>query len=74
MLPKGWGVEQNHASTFEWDVKAAEQEDSIAQRRTGMCFEEGKGCEINVDQALFWYRKAATQGDQYSINAVERLV
>ena len=35
---------------------------------------KGKGCEINVDQALFWYRKAATQGDQYSINAVERLV
>ena len=41
--------------------------------RTGICFEKGWGCEINVDQALFWYRKAAVQGDQYAINAVERL-
>ena len=41
--------------------------------RTGICFEKGKGCEINLIQALFWYRKAAAQGDQFAIDAVERL-
>ena len=47
-------MEQDDEFAFEWYLKAAEQQDVVAQRRVGMyiihtyiygiCFEEGKGC------------------------------
>ena len=42
--------------------------------KIGWCFENGKGRDIDLDQALFWYRKAAAQGDQRAMDAVERLL
>ena len=36
-------------------------------------FEDGKGRDIDLIQALFWYRKAAAQEDQEAMVAVERL-
>ena len=31
------------------------------------------GCEIDLVQAMFWYRKSAAQGFQRAIENVERL-
>ena len=36
-------------------------------------FEDGRGCNIDLIQALFWYRKAAAQGDQDAMVGVTRL-
>ena len=55
-------------------MKAAEQEDSIAQRSVGWYFEFGKGRDIDLVQALFWYQKAEAQGDEWAAAAVERLI
>ena len=48
--------------------------DVDAQYNIGVILEHGVG-PINIDliQALFWYRKAAAQGDQDAMEAVERL-
>ena len=46
---------------------------NMYQYYIGEYFEEGTGRDIDLIQALFWYRKAA-QGDQYAMNAVERLL
>ena len=54
-------------------MKAAEQEDVDAQYSLGQYFEFGKGRDIDLVQALFWYRKAAAQEDQNAMEAVERL-
>ena len=36
-------------------------------------FEFGTGTEIDLIQALVWYRKSAAQGNQISMEAAERL-
>ena len=46
---------------------------NIDQYYIGQFFEEGKGRDIDLIQALFWYRKAAAQGDQDAIGNVARL-
>ena len=53
--------------------EAAEQEDVDAQYSIGCCLELGKGRDIDLIQALFWFRKAAAQGYQAAMEAVERL-
>jgi len=67
-------VERNQDFAFEWWMKAAEQQDVEAQTNIGRYFEFGKGREIDLIQALFWYRKAAAQGNQDAMDAVERLL
>ena len=66
-------MEQDDEFAFEWYLKAAEKEDVDAQYIIGEYFEVGKGRDIDIDQALFWYRKAAAQGDQEAREVVERL-
>ena len=70
----GYGVEQNDESGFEWCMKAAEQDDVEAQYFIGQYYENGfGGVDLDLTQALFWYRKAAAQGRQSAMEAVERL-
>ena len=66
-------MEQNDESAFEWYMKAAEQDDDEAQYYIGRIFEFGKGIDIDLVQALHWYRKAAAQGHHPAMAAVERL-
>jgi len=54
-------------------MKAAEQDDDVAQHCLGRYFEDGRGTEVDLIQALSWYRKAAAQGYQVAMEAVERL-
>ena len=70
----GNGVEQNYISAFEWYTKAAEKGDKNAQCNLGYCYEHGRGeVEIDLEQAMFWYRKSAAQEFQQAMDAVQRL-
>merc|ERR1711865_200399 len=63
-------------SDFEWFLKAAEKGDQFQgmnMYELGLCYEEGTGCEIDLDQAMHWYQKSAAQEYQDAIDAVERL-
>ena len=73
LIDEGDGVEQYDESAFEWFMKAAAKEDEDAQDMVGHFYEKGRGCEIDLVQALHWYQKSAAQGHQPAIDAVERL-
>lgn len=45
-----------------WYKKATEQNDADAQNYLGLCYEKGRGVEVDIDEAREWYAKAAEQG------------
>ena len=65
---------RNDDSAFEWFMKSAEKGDDYAQWAVGGCFEHGRGCEIDLVQAMYWYQKSAAQECQHAIDAVERYI
>jgi len=52
---------------------AAEQGYASAQCNLGWCCESGRGVEKDAEQAVYWYRKAARQGNKSAQKALERL-
>jgi 5-methylcytosine-specific restriction endonuclease McrA len=47
----------------ERTIDLAEQGDATAQCDLGACYANGQGVEIDLVEAVAWYRKAAEQGD-----------
>ncbi|HQH10284.1 MAG TPA: hypothetical protein PK774_06620 [Bacteroidales bacterium] len=52
-------------------MKAAEQGNMHAESRVGYCFKEGFGVQQDEEAAMKWYLKAAKQGEEDSLLAVE---
>lgn len=50
-------------STFETNIRRAEQGDSSAQLQVGVFYASGKGVEQNYFEAVKWLRRAAEQGN-----------
>ena len=48
-------------NNFVWYLKAAQQGDAGGQNYQGMIYENGLGVEKDYQQALNWYKKAASQ-------------
>ena len=49
---------------FYWFLKSAMQGDGDAQYAVGLCYEEGMGVEVDLDEALEWYARSAKQGNK----------
>jgi TPR repeat protein len=62
-----------HEAANQWLMHAAEHGSIDAQYELGMLYESGCGLDKNDEQALFWYRKAATAGNALAADAVARL-
>ena len=61
---------------MEWYRYSAERGNVYSQYRTALFYEEGKGTEVNLMEAYQWYKLAAEQGHDLSIekvNALEKL-
>jgi TPR repeat protein len=43
-----------------------------AQFQLGNCYREGIGAAANSEQALFWFERAADQGEPEAMNAIGR--
>ena len=54
-------------------MKAAEQGLAGAQSNLGVCYSEGRGVPQDDKQAVFWFRKAAGQGDTEAAERLKRL-
>ena len=54
-------------------ARFSEHDDGEAQYFVGQYFENGTATDIDLTQALFWYRKAAAQGDREAREAADRL-
>jgi len=52
---------------------SAERGDALAQSDLGDAYLRGWGVEFNLDTAVYWYRKAAAQGNQNAKNMLNNL-
>lgn len=60
----------NPKLSFDWCRKGAELGDCICQKRLGTMYEDGFGTVIDYEKALYWYRKAAQQGDKSAADRI----
>jgi TPR repeat protein len=60
------GLPVDHAESFKWALKAAQQDHMIAQHNVGGAYLHGSGVEMNLEQARYWYGRAAEQGFAHS--------
>ena len=60
---QGIGVVENHATAFEWYMKAAEKGDTYACYNVAECYYLGDGVEQDYEKAFHWYIIAAEKGD-----------
>ena len=63
-------IEQDYALGVQWLKKAAQNQHVEAMVALAKCYEEGYGVLKNVNDAIFWYRKASLMGNE---EATERL-
>lgn len=57
-----FGDQANILKAVKLYRKAAEQGNTDAQFRLGMCYEGGRGVAKDETEAIIWYRKAAERG------------
>jgi len=59
-------IDIQHVYTFEECKQEAENGDTIAQYNLGNMYDNGEGVTTDMKKAVFWYKKAAKQGDSYA--------
>lgn len=82
MYTQGLGVDKSDSSAVEWYAKSANGHYIVllsttgsaewfgyppAMRELGECYERGRGVQKSLDQAIIWYRKAATMDDSQAM-------
>lgn len=66
------GASENIFSA-ETILRAAEQGEPVAQFRLGEMHRDGNGVTKDLGQAVYWFNKAASQGDQDAQSSLSRL-
>ncbi|KAI9199350.1 Sel1 domain-containing protein [Polychytrium aggregatum] len=72
LLHRGEGVTEDKAQAVEWLRQSAELGNRYGQYYLGSCYKNGDGVP-KINTAVYWYRKAANQGDQEAINCLKSL-
>ena len=62
-LKKDGPIAKDDSAAFFWFNRAASQGCAAAQRQLAVCYENGEGCDIDLEKALALYREAAKNGD-----------
>ena len=57
------GIDEDKAKAYRYLLKAAEEGSGDAMNNIGVLFMTGQSVEKNVDEAVLWYKKAATTGN-----------
>ncbi len=55
---------QNLKKAYLYYKMAAENGFATAQVNLAECYKKGKGVEKDLDEAIYWYQKAAKQGNE----------
>ena len=63
------GSEEYIKKLHKWAYKGY----APTQYDLGVCYEKGEGVPQDIKKAMRWYRKAAQQGEELAIKAVQRL-
>ena len=56
-------IAKDDRAAFFWFNRAASKGSAPAQRQLAVCYENGTGCNIDLEKALALYREAALNGD-----------
>ncbi len=67
------GLEKNPDEAFRLFRLSAGQNNTIALKWLGFCYEHGVGTDIDLERALRWYKLAAAQGDEEGKRYLESL-
>lgn len=67
------GPSTNDTESLRYCRMAAEQGLSPAQYKLGFMLEKGIGCSANLEEAIRWYTKSASHGDERARRALSRL-
>ena len=64
---------ENYSEAFRWMKASAEGGYMEAQHNLAYMYEKGKGVRRDINEAVKWYKLAASQGSESSVNALHRL-
>ena len=64
ILGSHYKIYEEYDKCFEYYLKASLNGDSDAMIQLGKLYEEGIGCEKNVDEAIGWYKEAMEYGEE----------
>jgi peptidylprolyl isomerase len=73
MFYTGNGVNQDFNKSFKLLQKCAQLNNHVAQRNIGALYESGEGVSKDIQQAKYWYQKAAAGGNKDAKAALDRL-
>ncbi len=62
-----------YQDSYNWLIKAAEQNQAYAEYYIGEMYYEGNGIEQNIDYSVEWYIKSAQHGNRLAQNALGSL-
>lgn len=62
-LQKDGPIARDDKAAFFWFNRAASKGSAPAQRQLAVCYENGTGCDIDLEKALALYHEAAKNGD-----------
>ena len=62
-LQKDGPIARDDKAAFFWFNRAASKGSAPAQRQLAVCYENGTGCDIDLEKALTLYHEAARNGD-----------
>ncbi|MBT6717343.1 MAG: hypothetical protein HOB18_06875 [Nitrospina sp.] len=60
------GVPKDYKAALKWTHRAAEQGHALAQHNLGIFHANGEGVEASLRDSIFWFNKAANNGDLQS--------
>ena len=66
-------AEETQVNAVRWLQPQATNGNASAQCRLGLHYLNGQGCETNREQAIYWLKKAADQGDAEASTVLTRL-
>ena len=65
ILGSHYQIYEDYDKCFEYYLKASLNGDSGAMIQLGKLYEEGKGTEKNINEAIKWYKEAIEYGEEY---------
>ena len=73
MLASHYQLYEEYDKCFEYYLKASLNGDSRAMIQLGKLYEEGKGTEKNLNEAIKWYKEAMEYGEEYGTHNLAML-
>ena len=67
------GTKKDLGMAFKYYWLAAENGDLVGQYHLGVMYEKGEGVTKNLKDAIYWYRRAAKQGNKRAIRRLNQL-